>query len=150
LSHFPHVFFLITPRIMDQRTSPTRRSCRQYWNNLPAHRKREILSHDEWTTFTSLINLPPTRRRGGCHHLSDNKGDDEADDADVGEDSVSDDADDANNADKTIRSLPNHQVITTMTTTTTATKTTTKTRTMTTITTATTKEILLSTIVIIF
>ena len=83
---------------MDQRTSPTRRSCRQYWNNLPAHRKREILSRGEWTTFTSLINLPPTHRRGERYHLSNNKGDDEADDADVGEDSVSDDADDANNA----------------------------------------------------
>ena len=76
---------------MDQRTSPTCRSCRQYWNNLPAHRKREILSRGQWTTFTSLINLPPTHRRGGRHHLSDNEGDDEADDADVGEDSVSDD-----------------------------------------------------------
>jgi len=84
---------------MDHQTSPTRRSCRQYWNNLPAHRKREILSRGEWTTFTSLINLPPTRRCGEHHHLSDNKGNDEADDADVGEDSVSVDTDDANDAD---------------------------------------------------
>ena len=83
---------------MDQRTSPTRRSCRQYWNNLPAHRKREILSRGEWTTFTSLINLPPTCCCGGHHHFSDNEGDNEADDADMGEDSVSNDADNANNA----------------------------------------------------
>ena len=83
---------------MDQRTSPTRRSCRQYWNNLPDHRKTEILSPREWTTSTLLINLPQTRRRGGRHHLSDNKGDDEADDADVGEDSVSNNADDDNDA----------------------------------------------------
>ncbi len=85
---------------MDQRTSLTRRSCRQYWNNLPAHRKKEILSRGEWTTFTLLINLPPTSRRGGRHHLSDNKGDNKADNADVGEDSVSDDADDAINTNK--------------------------------------------------
>ena len=83
---------------MDQQTSPTCHSCRQYWNNLPAHRKREILSRGEWTTFMLLINLPPTRRHGGCHHLSDNEGVNEADDANVGEDSVSDDADDANDA----------------------------------------------------
>ncbi len=73
---------------MNQRTSPTcRRSCRQYWNNLPDHRKTEILSRREWTTSTSLINLPWTRRLGGRHHLSDNEGNDEADDVDVGEDS---------------------------------------------------------------
>ncbi len=43
---------------MDQRTSPTRRSCHQYWNNLPDHQKTEILSRREWTTSTLLINLP--------------------------------------------------------------------------------------------
>ncbi len=81
---------------MDQRTSPTRRSCHQYWNNLPAHQKREILSRGEWTTFMLLINLPPTRRCGRHHHLSDNEGDNKADDANVGEDSVYDNADDTN------------------------------------------------------
>ena len=80
---------------MDQQTSPTRRSCRQYWNNLPAHQKREILSRGEWTTFTLLINLPPTCHRGGRHRLSNNEGDNEADDANVGEDNISDNADDA-------------------------------------------------------
>ena len=83
---------------MDQRTSPTRRSCCQYWNNLPDHRKTEILSRREWTTSTSLINLPPTRRRGGRHHLSDNEVNNKAGDADVGEDSVSNHTDDVNNA----------------------------------------------------
>ena len=74
---------------MDQRTSPTCcRSCRQYLNNLPDHQKTEILSRREWTTSTSLINLPRTGRLGGHHyHLFDNKGNDEADDTDVGEDS---------------------------------------------------------------
>ena len=85
---------------MDQQTSPTCRSCRQYWNNLPDHQKTEILSRRKWTTSTLLINLPQTRRRGGRHHLSDNKGDDEADDADVGEDSVSNHTGDVNNANK--------------------------------------------------
>jgi hypothetical protein len=70
---------------MDQRTSPTRRSCRLYRNNLPDHRKTEILSRHKWTTSTSLINLQLTRHRGGRHHLSNNKGNDKADDTDVGE-----------------------------------------------------------------
>ena len=70
---------------MDQQTSPTRRSCRQYWNNLPDHRNTEILSCREWTTSTSLINLQLTRRCGGRHHLSNNEGNGEADDTDVGE-----------------------------------------------------------------
>ena len=48
----------------------------------------------------SLINLPPTRHRGRRHHLSDNEGDEKADDTDVGEDSVSNNADNANDADK--------------------------------------------------
>ncbi len=83
---------------MDQRTSPTRHSWRQYWNNLPDHRTTKILSCREWTTSTSLINLPRTCRRGGRHHLSDNEGDDKADDANVGEDSVSNHTDDVNDA----------------------------------------------------
>ena len=85
---------------MDQRTSPTRRrrSCRQYWNNLPDHRKTEILSRREWTTSTSLINLPPTRRCGRRHHLSGKEGDNEADDANVGEDSISNHTDNVNDA----------------------------------------------------
>ncbi len=73
------------PRIIYQRTSPTRRSCRQYWNNLPDHRKTKILSRREWITSTLLINLQLTRRRGGRHHLSNNEGNDEADDTNVGE-----------------------------------------------------------------
>ncbi len=42
--------------------------------------------------------LPRTPRRGGRHHLSDNEGKDEADNADVGEDSVSNHSDDVNDA----------------------------------------------------
>ena len=45
-----------------------------------------------------LINLPPTCCCGGRHHFSNNNSDDKANDADLGEESVSDDADDANNA----------------------------------------------------
>jgi hypothetical protein len=85
---------------MDQRTSPTRcGSRRQYFNNLPVHRKSEIISRREWTTSTSLINLPRTCRLGGRHHSSDNEGIGEADD-DVGEgigeadDDVGEDSDD--------------------------------------------------------
>ena len=44
-----------------------------------------------------LINLPPTRHRGGRLHFSNNDGDGEADDADVGEDSISNNTDDAAN-----------------------------------------------------
>ena len=71
---------------MDERTSPTcRRSHRLYWNNLPDHRKTEILSRREWTTSTSLNNLQLSCRRGGRHHLSNNEGNDKADDTDMGE-----------------------------------------------------------------
>ena len=100
---------------MDQRTSPTRRrSCRQYFKNLPDHRKTEILSRREWTTSTSLVNLPRTRRRlGGHHHLSDNEGNDEADedeadadDADVGEDS--DDEEEDNNHWNFMQDIPRY------------------------------------------
>jgi hypothetical protein len=83
---------------MDQQTSPTRRSCCQYWNNLPDHQKTEILSRRKWTTSTSLINLTRTHRRGGGHHLSDNEGNEEADNADVGEDRVSNHTADVNDA----------------------------------------------------
>ena len=85
---------------MDQRTSPTRRfSRRQFFYNLPEHRKREIISRQEWTTSTSLSNLPGTRRLGGRNHSSDNEGIGEADDV-VGEgigeadDEVGEDSDD--------------------------------------------------------
>ncbi len=83
---------------MDQWTSPTRRSCHQYWNNLPDNWKTVILSRRKRTTSTLLINLPPTRCRSGRHHLPDNEGDDEVDDANVGEDSVSNHTNDVNDA----------------------------------------------------
>ena len=83
---------------MDKQTSPTRRSCRQYWNNLPDHRKTEILSHRELTTSTLFINLPPTCRRGGRPHLSGNQGNDVADDTNVGEHSSSNHTDNMNDA----------------------------------------------------
>ena len=83
---------------MDQRTSPTRRSCRIYFNNLPPHRKSEIISRRDWTISTSLSNLPRTRRRlsGRRGHIS-NEGIAQADDSDVGEEEDSDDEDEDNN-----------------------------------------------------
>ena len=91
---------------MDQRTSPTRRgSRRQYFNNLPPHRKSEIISCRDWTTSTSLSNLPRTRRLGGRNYSSDNEGIGEADD-DVGEgigeadDELGEDSDDDDDEDE--------------------------------------------------
>ena len=78
---------------MDQRTSPTRRICRQFWYNLSLERQREILSRGEWSAFTSLDNLPPTHRCGGRHCLSGNEGNDVTDDANVGEVKVANDTD---------------------------------------------------------
>ena len=92
---------------MDQRTSPTRwGSRRQYINNLPPHRKSEIISRREWTIFTSLSNLPRTCRLGGRHRHISNEGIAQADDSKVGEEEDSDDEDEDNNHLNFLRDCP--------------------------------------------
>ena len=92
---------------MDLATSPTRRSCRLYWQSVPPTRREDFLRRRKWFKFTSLNYLLSSRR--GRHGLSNNEGgnhaDDNADKDDKG-DNNKDNDDEVDNDDSIITRPP--------------------------------------------
>ena len=95
---------------MNLATSPTRQSCRLYWQSVPLTQREEFLRRRKWFEFTSLNYLPLSRHCRGRHGLSNNKGDNDADDDadkdDDNEDNDEDNDDEDDNDDSIITQPP--------------------------------------------
>ena len=104
---------------MDLATSPTRQSCRLYWQSVPPNQREEFLRRRKWCEFMLLNYLLLSRCCRGCHGPSNNKGNDDTDDdADKDEDDKDEDDkdnnkdnDDEDNNDDSIITQPSSPIV---------------------------------------